>query len=180
VTELSRDKLRARFEAGYATLRERLRRRLGSEDIVDDAMQDTWLRLAHNNDIGVIRSPDNYLFRIALNAAADRQAEARRLTRAEVNAVIHMADFALDPERILAARAELTVLEAALKELSPRRRSIFILARVNEISHDEIARRFRISSRMVEKELRRALDHCSDRLNRKSVRRFGPKARKQS
>ncbi|MEW6436332.1 MAG: RNA polymerase sigma factor [Pseudomonadota bacterium] len=180
MTETTRDKLRALLEESYATFRERLRRRLGSEDLADEALQNTWLRLARNDDMGAVRSPDTYLFRVALNVAADLRAEARRLSRTEVNAIIHMADAVLDPEEIVAARAELTALERAISELSPRRRSIFILARVDGIAHDEIARRFGISPRMVEKELRRALDHCSERLNRKLVRRFGPGPREQS
>jgi RNA polymerase sigma factor (sigma-70 family) len=181
MTEMTRAKLRALLEAGYAAFRERLKRRLGSEDLADEALQDTWLRLARSGDVGVVQSPENYLFRIALNLAADRrQAESRRLSQAEVYAVIHMADDTLDPERIAQARTEFAALESALRELSPRRRAIFILARVEEVPHDEIARRFEISPRMVEKELRRALDHCSDRLDRNVVRRFGPRPREQS
>jgi RNA polymerase sigma factor (sigma-70 family) len=181
MTEMTRAKLRALLESGYAVFRERLRRRLGSDELADEALQDTWLRLARSGDVGVVQSPDNYLFRIALNVAADhREAESRRLSQAEVYTVIHMADDALDPERFTNARAEFAALELALQELSPRRRAIFILARVDEVAHDEIARRFGISPRMVEKELRRALDHCGERLDRNVVRRFGPRPREQS
>jgi RNA polymerase sigma factor (sigma-70 family) len=181
MTKMTRAKLRAMLETGYDVFHERLKRRLGSDDLADEALQDAWLRLAHGGDVGVVQSPDNYLLRIALNAATDRrEAENRRLSRAEVQAVIHMADDALDPERIAHARAELAVLKRALEELSPRRREIFILARVEEVAHDKIAQRFGISPRMVEKELRRALDHCSERLDRNVVRRFGPRPREQS
>jgi len=58
----------------------------------------------------------------------------------------------------------LEVLKRALAELPPRRRAIFIAARVDGISHEEIARRFGLSRTMVQKELRRAIDHCLDRL----------------
>jgi RNA polymerase sigma factor (sigma-70 family) len=181
MTDMTRDKLRALLETGYATFRERLRRRLGSDDLAEEALQDTWLRLARGGDIGVVQSADNYLFRIALNVAANqREAEGRRLSQAEVLAVIHMADDVLDPGRIAEARAEFAALERALLELSPRRRAIFILARVEEIPHEDIARRFGISPRMVEKELRRALDHCGERLDRNVVRRFGPRPRERS
>jgi RNA polymerase sigma factor (sigma-70 family) len=181
MTEMTRANLRALLETGYAAFRDRLKRRLGSGDLADEALQDTWLRLTHGGDIGVVRSPDNYLFRIALNIAADRrEAESRRLSHGEVHEIIHMADNVLDPERITSARAEFATLERALEELPPRRRAIFVLARVEEVAHEEIARRFGISPRMVEKELSRALEHCSDRLNRNVVRRFGPRPRKQS
>lgn len=181
MTEMTRAKLRALLEGGYAGFRDRLKRRLGSDDLAEEALQDTWLRLARSGDVGVVQNPDNYLFRIALNVAADRrEAESRRLSQAEVQAVIHMTDDVLDPERIAEVRAEFAALERALQELSPRRRAIFILARVDEVAHDEIARRFEISPRMVEKELRRALDHCSECLHRNVVRRFGPRPRERS
>lgn len=177
----TRAKLRVVLENGYAGFRDRLKRRLGSEDLADEALQDTWLRLAGADDVGVVQSPDNYLFRIALNVAADRrQAESRRLSQAEAYAVLHMADHALDPEWIAAARAEFVALERALQDLPPRRRAIFLLARVEEVAHEDIARCFGISPRMVEKELRRALDYCSKRLDRNVIRRFGPRPREQS
>jgi RNA polymerase sigma factor (sigma-70 family) len=181
MTAMTRARLRALLEAGYAAFRDRLTRRLGSQDLADEALQDAWLRLARDGDVGVVQRPETYLFRIALNVAADRrEAEARRLSQVEINAILHMADDVLDPEQIHKARAEVAALERALAELPPRRRAIFILARVEEVAHEEIAQRFGISPRMVEKELRRALDHCSERLDRKVVRRFGPQPRERS
>jgi RNA polymerase sigma factor (sigma-70 family) len=121
------------------------------------------------------------MFRIALNVAADRrEAEKRRLSQAEIYAVLHIVDHVLDPERIVGTRAEFAALDRALRDLPPRRRAIFLLARVEEVAHEEIARRYGISSRMVEKELSRALDHCSERLDRNVIRRFGPRPRKRS
>ena len=170
--------LRSRLETGYDGLKERLRRRLGSEDLAGDVLQETWLRLGQVSSIGVVQRPDAYLLRIALNIAADRrQAENRRLSAAEVNALLQMADPALDAERLLYSRAEMIALERALDELPPRRRAILLLARVEEIAHEDIARRFGISTRMVAKELSRALDHCSARLGREVIRRFGPRPR---
>jgi RNA polymerase sigma factor (sigma-70 family) len=181
MTETTRATLRALLETGYAALRDRLKKRLGSQDLADEALQDTWLRLVRGGEVGALQNPDHYLFRIALNAAADRRdAESRRLSQGEVYAVLHLSDHMLDAEQIADMRAELTALEQALHDLSPRRRQIFILARVEDVAHDEIARRFGISARMVEKELRQALDHCGERLGRNVVRRFGPRPREQS
>jgi RNA polymerase sigma factor (sigma-70 family) len=173
--------LRSLLEQGYSALRERLKRRLGSEDLASEVMQETWLRLGRVHDVGAVQRPYAYLFRIALNVAANhREAESRRLSRAEADALLHMADDLLDPARIAEAREEFATLRRALEELPPRRRSIFVLARVEEVAHAEIARRFAISPRMVEKELSRALDHCAERLDRKVIRRFGPRPRERS
>ncbi|WP_323825107.1 RNA polymerase sigma factor, partial [Pseudomonas aeruginosa] len=81
MTHMTRAGLRALLETGYAAFRDRLKRRLGSDDLAEEALQDAWLRLARGGDIGVVQNAENYLFRIALNVAADRrEAESRRLS----------------------------------------------------------------------------------------------------
>ena len=128
-------------------------------------MHETYLRLYRNEAVGAIQKPDAFIFRTALNIATDKRREAsRRASLAEILAVTRLAEGAQDLSREMEARLELEVLKRALAELPPRRRAIFIAARVDGISHEEIARRFGLSRTMVQKELRRAIDHCLDRL----------------
>jgi len=163
-------------------LRRRLRRRLGSDELVNDVLQETYLRVERMGDTSVVsHNPEGYLFRMALNVAADqRQAESRYLTGEEVEELLHFADDALDPARIVHARIEVAALERAMEELTERQRAILIAARVDDLPQQEIADRFRISVRMVGKELKRALEHCGQRLDRRVVQRFGPGAGKES
>jgi len=86
----------------------------------------------------------------------------------------------LDPARVLHARQEMQVLEEALGELTERQRAILIAARVEDVSQEDIARRHGISVRMVGKELKKALEYCGKRLDRKVIQRFGPGAGKES
>jgi RNA polymerase sigma-70 factor (ECF subfamily) len=65
-------------------------------------------------------------------------------------------------------------------ELTPRQRAILVAARVEETPQADIARHFGISTRMVGKELRKALEHCGRRLDRKVTQRFGPGSGKTS
>ena len=163
-------------------LRRRLRRRLGSEELVNDVLQETYLRVERMGDSSVVsHNPEGYLFRMALNVAADqRQAESRYLTGEEVEELLHFADDALDPARIVHARMEVAALEQAMAELTERQRAILVASRVDDLPQQEIADRFRISVRMVGKELKRALEHCGQRLDRRVVQRFGPGAGKES
>ncbi|WP_275189463.1 sigma-70 family RNA polymerase sigma factor [Bradyrhizobium sp. CSA112] len=173
--------MRAVLESGYRRFQERLRRRLGSDALATEVLHETWLRVGRMGDVGLVQRPESYLFRVALNVAADRrEAHSRKLSAAEIETLRHMMDEVLDPERIATARAEMAALEGALNELTPRRKAIFVLARVSEMKHEDIALRFGISARMVEKELLHALRHCSQRLDRKMIRRFGPGAQKRS
>jgi len=172
------------FIERHQELRRRLKRRLGSDDVVNDVLQETYLRVERMSDAsasGVTRNPAGYLFRIALNVAADqRQADARFLTGVEIDDLLHIADESLDPARIVHARLEIAALERALEELTPRQRDILMAARVENTPQQDIAQHFGISVRMVGKELKKALEHCGERLDRRVVQRFGPGAGNES
>jgi RNA polymerase sigma factor (sigma-70 family) len=131
---MSWDLLRALLVDRYEELKRRLARRLGSSDLATEALQETWLRLQRPGEPGVLNRPDAYLFRVALNVAADRRdAERRRLALSEVEMLRHLDDDELDPERFAESRSEVVALAQALDELSPRCRAIFIAARLDEM-----------------------------------------------
>jgi RNA polymerase sigma factor (sigma-70 family) len=134
-------------------------------------MHETYLRLRHSEVVGAVQKPDAYIFRIALNIATDKRREAnRRASLAEVLAVTGLQDDTRDLSREMEARLQVEVLKQALAELPPRRRAIFVAARVDGISHEEIARRLDLSRTMVQKELRRAIDYCLNRLGENDAR----------
>ncbi|WP_160108047.1 RNA polymerase sigma factor [Pseudomonas izuensis] len=169
------------FLRSYDDFKARLRRRLGCEDLANDVLHETWLRVDRMEVPPDIAQPSAYLYRMALNVAADRrQADARLLTGSEVEELLQVSDDALDPARVVGGQREVHLLVSALYELPARRRKIFIAARLEEAPHLEISQRFGISTRMVEKEIKAALTHCAGRLERKVIQRFGPGAGKQS
>ena len=128
-----------------------------------------------------ISYPSAYLMRIAINIAEDqRRDNARLLSLPDIDELYEMADELADPARTFSARAEIEELERALQELPKRRRAIVIAARVDQLPHRDIAERFGISARTVEKELRAGLEHCCARMGRDFIQRFGPGAGKTS
>lgn len=173
--------MRLQFLAYYDALRKRLKYRLGSEDLANDVLHETWLRVERMQDDQSVYNPAAYLYRTALNVANDRYQNAPRLLLVgEIEELLQLEDESQDPARIAAGRNELEELRQALRLLSYRQREILIASRMEERPHREIAQRFRISTRMVEKELKAALEFCGRRLQRKVVRRFGPGAGKAS
>lgn len=151
----------------YDELKARLTRRLGSADLASDALQDTWLRLEHSNSILAVQSNDAYLYRIAVNLARDRRrAENRRLTVNEVETLLNIADEAPDTEDIVESRSDLRALRSIMADLPPRQRAILLAARVDGLPRREIAKRYRISVRLVQRELQEAQDYCAARLKR--------------
>lgn len=167
MTDTSWAALRDLLVDRYDEFRTRLAKRLRSTDLANESLQETWLKLARVGNVGVLRSPEAYVFRMALNAAADaRETQQRRLNYSEAEAVMALDEDELDPERFAGARSEISALAEALDELPPRRRAIFIMARVEELPHSVIAQKTSLSVRMVDRELRKALDHCGERLDR--------------
>lgn len=162
MTDHASTNLRRQFLERYDDLKARLTKRLGSNDLADDAMQDTWLRLAHTEFVGAVQRPRSYLFRMALNVAIDRRRmELRRPTSAvEIEKLLEIADDMPTPEKIVLARSELEHFKAIVNELPPRRRMVFMAARFGNASRQEIADRMGISLRLVAKELQLALEHC--------------------
>ncbi|MBB4199994.1 hypothetical protein CCR94_21610 [Rhodoblastus sphagnicola] len=146
----------------YDDFRKRLTRRLGSAELADESLNETWLRLHRGDEAGVVRSPAGYLLRMATNIATDhRRAENRRARRSDVRDALEvLPDPAPSPEREVAARSEVKALHRAIAALPHRSREILIAGRVKGLSQNEIADRFGITPRMVRMELRRALDHC--------------------
>jgi RNA polymerase sigma factor (sigma-70 family) len=167
VTESALSLLQQLLVACYGDLKTRLTRRLGSEDLASEALQDTWLRLQGDQTATVVQSPEAYLFRAAVNAANDRRrAEARRLTRTDVASLLMVPDEAPGPDRALTARRELRDFSTILAELPPRQRAILLAARLEGMQRNEIAIRYGISKRMVLRELASAQNYCAARLRR--------------
>lgn len=64
------------FLASYEDFKVRLRKRLGSEDLANDVLHETYLRVDRMDMPPNLAQPNAYLYRMALNIAAD---DARRM-----------------------------------------------------------------------------------------------------
>jgi RNA polymerase sigma-70 factor (ECF subfamily) len=170
-------KLLAVFVEQRDALTRFLARRLGNGAAAEDLAQEAWLRITDGGGTA-IADPRAYLFRIAANLAIDyqRRERRRRLSAAEIEALLDIPDDAPDAVSTVVARDELAALQQALAELPARRRTIFLAARLGNQTHREIAARHGVSTRAVEINVQRALAHCADRLGKRLIRRFGPRS----
>jgi RNA polymerase sigma-70 factor (ECF subfamily) len=141
-------------------------------------LHETFLRIDRVSESTPVRSPADYIFRTAINVAKDRKKSDRRLLSAnEIAAITDIPDETPDSFAIVSNRLEFDEFSKALSELSTRRRQVFIAAHVEQVPHEEIAKRFGINARTVAFDLQHAMEHLSHRLGRKVVRKFGPKKR---
>ncbi len=180
MTETTWTTLRQVLVERYDELRRRLARRLGDEK-ARETLHETWLHLRDKNGPGVVDSPSGCLLRSALNLAISRERqETRRIKRFEVQPMLEIVDAAPGPEREVESREQIARLEQVLEELTPRRRTILLASRLEGTPLREIAERLGVSQRLVELELKAALEHCAKRFGKKVTRRFGPAPRETS
>lgn len=155
----------------YGALKTRLTRRLGSQDWAEEALQDTYLRLDGAEITGAVRNPTAYLFRTAFNIALNQmRADRRRLSAAEVDGLLHIADEAPDALQVFEGRAEISRLSKIIAKLPERQRAILLASRVEGTSRQQIAERFGISVGMVDKELQQAQEYCATRFGWKKTK----------
>jgi len=139
---------------------------LADADAAEDAVQDVFVAVWNGRD----RLPEGsrlvgYLYRSvrnrALNQIRGRRTAARWLARVEPDpAVPAVAEMALEDQEIERA------YRAALKEVPPRGREVFLLSRDQGLSYPQIAELLGISVKTVEtlmgrvlKSLRAKLEH---------------------
>jgi RNA polymerase sigma-70 factor (ECF subfamily) len=142
-------------------LRKFLVRQRVSGDDVPDIVQETYCRVLKSGELESIRHPKAFLFQVANNVA--RNAARHRRSGVEDDSVdIDLAevdDGAPSPYRRLKAEQELAVVRAALEELAPKCREVFVLNRFENWSYAQIAVELNLSVSMIEKYVSQALSH---------------------
>lgn len=132
-------------------------RRIGGQD-AEDVVQDAALRLvsvSHREEIG---EPNRLLSRLTLRAAIDRI--RWRVSRAGISVCAPGAeaiDPTGDPERALMGVQRLRAVRAEIDAMPPRRREVFLLHRIDELTYPQIAKRLGISVKAVEKHMSLAI-----------------------
>ena len=141
--------------------------RLRDVEAAADLTQETFLRYAQQrqSDSAAVLHPRSYLYRIARNLAVDhvRQQARQRTDTVDNNALAQILDDAPPIEETADSRRRLEHLLRAIDELPERTRQIFTLARIDGLTHREVAGRLGISESSVQKHLAAALQHAMRR-----------------
>ena len=154
------DTLKREMQRAYVEQRRQLRgiaRRAGSAD-VDDVVQDAFVKvieLSHRQDV---RTLDRLLAYVARCVAIDRlRRRSSKLALISDRSEKEGADVAADPERLTISSQRLQRVLTVIDEMPPRRRQVFLLHRVDEMSYVQIAKSLGISVKAVEKHIHLAL-----------------------
>ncbi|MCI0736600.1 MAG: sigma-70 family RNA polymerase sigma factor [Beijerinckiaceae bacterium] len=152
------------YEAHASELHGFARRRVGRQE-AEDIVQDTYLHLLQRGTAATLEHPRPYLYRIAANLSVDwaRKAKIRLRYAGEGLEASCTAESPPSPEAAAESTLELQMLQVSLAELPHACREAFLLNRVEDLSHVEIARRLGISVRTVDRHMARALAHMREK-----------------
>ena len=152
---------------GYrAALQKYLRKFTAGAEDVEDLVQEAYVRMCAIPDGQVVEAPRALLFRIARNLAVDR---ARRKVS---HATDDVADFEplnvsseeAEPDEQVDLRRCFESFCAAVDSLPPLCRRVFVLRKVYQLSHAEIAQVLGVSHSTIEKHVAKGLVRCRDQL----------------
>ena len=128
---------------------------LGREDVSKDIVQEIFIDLWNRRRHSEIRSLHGYLYKAVkfqvLKQLRDVKLLHRHLELAENLQFANQTQDALDFQDL-----ERTLLKA-VDQLPPKRKQVFMLSRLENLSHKEISSRLKISTKTVEVQLTKAL-----------------------
>lgn len=151
----------------YTSLRRRLTRRLGSDDVASEALHETWVSLTQANDLSPVQNADAYVYRSALyKGRRILKGERRYLDAVEIGQLFDLADEEPGPERIAAGKSEIRYLQRILDSLTKRQRAVFIECYIGDEPYTVLAERFGVTTRTIQSELREALIKVALRLDK--------------
>jgi RNA polymerase sigma factor (sigma-70 family) len=144
-------------------LRRLLRSRGRSVDDTDDLIQEAFLRLQLYCRDHTVQKTEAFLVRTALNLSADQRKRDRRLCfDQDVIDRLPLIDPGPSPDEVYAGQRRLLRWTAGLNALTPRRREVFLLNRVEGYSFPQIAERLGITLSMTEKHAAKAILFLTD------------------
>lgn len=166
MTDERRKRLLDQIFSYRAALQKYLRKFTSGAEDVEDLVQEAYVRVCALPDGQVVDSPRALLFRIARNLAVDR---ARQKV---AHATDDVADFEplnvsseeAEPDELVHLRRQFESFCAAVDSLPPLCRRVFILRKVYQLSHAEIAQVLGLSHSTIEKHVAKGLLRCRDRL----------------
>jgi len=150
-----------------------LRRKVRESSDVEEISQEAFLRLHQASGEQHLTNPRAFLFRTALNLVIDRFRSARLRFR-EVDHADAEHEPALQTEGLeqtVSQREWLSELSAVIQELPPKCRQVFVMHKIEQMSHAEIAKELNITVRTVEYHMTKAFLYC-----RKKLQHFAPES----
>lgn len=132
---------------------------LGNHEDAQDAAQDAFLKCWRTRDcLGEVRNIRAWIFRVGLNAAKDLQRNAWRKRVRPMHDATGLDNLAeVSPTETLEEKETLEQLRAAIAELRPEEKAVFLLRQNGDLTYEEIAEIRRCPVGTVKTQMRSAI-----------------------
>lgn len=149
------------FIKNESAIKRFLRRFLYKSEDIDEIAQETFLRAYQATSGREIDSPKAYIFQVARTLAYNELArKTRKLTDYLEEATEQDTAGTEALEEELSAQQRVGHYFEAIAELPPRCRKVFLMRKVQAMSHRDIAANLGISISAVEKHIARGVESC--------------------
>jgi len=157
------------YNDNYDKVKAFLITRCQSNELIEELLQDLYLKLMAMDDLSIIQNPTSYLIRIAHNLMIDELRRQKRHDKRTLTDSIENLDI-IDKKPSLFNETlsiqQLAHLGQALSELNDDSRDVLLLSRLRGLTHTQIAKKYNRSNSWVEKMIVRTLNHCRKKLER--------------
>ncbi len=150
------------FEANSRDLYRFLYYKYGEDHNPEDLVQDAFIKLWNNCKKVVPEKARSFLFTVANNQMLNELAKkktALNYRQDKKKGYTHES-----PEYVMEEREYMDRLQKAIQELSPEQRSAFLLNRIEDKKHKEIAEMLGVSQKTVEKRIYSAIKILKDKV----------------
>jgi RNA polymerase sigma factor (sigma-70 family) len=137
----------------------------------EDVAQSAFAQFAARPDWRDLEHPRAFLYRVAHNLVIDfhrSEAVRSRFVKERVSARSNSDD--LHAERVISAKEQLSIVETALSYMEPKRRAVFVLNRIHELSFAEIGRRMNMPETTVKRHVSAAVVECLRALRERGLK----------
>ena len=137
----------------------------------EDVAQAAFAQFAALENPQAVENPRAFLYRSARNLVVDhhrRDVVRSRFARGQAPAPEAESSDDRDAERVLSAKQRLSIVEQAIRAMEPRRRAVFVLNRIHELSYADISRQLAMPETTVKRLVAAAIVDCE-----KSLRAHG-------
>lgn len=133
--------------------------RVKTPEDAEELVQEVFLRLLRQKDLGEIENIDVFTFVAARSVLKDHYRYKSRHGGGRTTPIekLQIRSSEPNPGQVVEDRDEIGVLMAAIEELPPKCRAVFTLFRFEDVPQAEIARRLGITVSMVEKHIAAAM-----------------------
>lgn len=147
--------------SGWRALLRHVARATRDPDNAEDHLHAAFLRLQDYRKSKRVENPIGFLVRAAVNLSMDarRQERVRRNHAPDIAERLRIENLAPLQDEVIEARKRLEAVQAALAQLTPRTRDVFLMHRVEGLKYREIAERLGVTVSAVEKHVAKAALH---------------------